>query len=569
VFATTLTRTITGEGSLTQGTYTGAPATFANLNSDDADVTYISIPSGEYHDWDFDSFVTSTNINSVTVYIKSKSGGDSWYQIYCRIGGTNYNVTNGKLTPGDYATYSGALTANPATGTAWTQATLNAATFGIYTPGGTDHRCTYMYIVVDYTLAAPSVTTTAATTITSTSAYLNGNVTNDGGTAIDERAFVWDTVSRANPGNVDHAATAYANNWAEAAVVIGTYTHQITPLTLDTTYYFRAGAHNVQGWTYGDELSFTTLGNPSITTTAATNINATAARLNALVNDDGGQASDVRFGYDVVTRATVAACANQTPWVNDTYLTGNTPYADITGLNVGTTYFFRVEIKNDVSTQQSSNELTFTTESGVYAPTNFQAIPNSTEVSLAWTKGSGSTKTKIQYKTGTFPTSSTDGTTAYNDTSSSYQLPSLTPGTTYYFRAYGVSGTLTSTTNITAFCTTLAAVATTSFTAPTTPSGWFSPPNYTVMNKLPIYGMVNWWGDTFGIPRATTWFLLMMFISVIIGVVTYRISNKLPIAMGMTELVIIMFAISGVISVWLTFPMALVTMIAWAVGERV
>jgi len=82
--------------------------------------------------------------------------------------------------------------------------------------------------------------------------------------------------------------------------------------------------------------------------------------------------------------------------------------------------------------------------------TNFAATAADGTVNLTWTNPTDSDflKTKILYKTGSYPTSSTDGTVAYEGSGSSDGNTGLTNGTAYYFRAftYDATGNTNSTT---------------------------------------------------------------------------------------------------------------------------
>ena len=96
-----------------------------------------------------------------------------------------------------------------------------------------------------FTTLTPTVTTYPASYITRTSATLKGS-TNFTATI---RGFEWGKQS----GN-------YTDSWTESdSFPAGSYTHTITNLDPDTTYYFRAKAYNPSlGWVYGREQSFTT-----------------------------------------------------------------------------------------------------------------------------------------------------------------------------------------------------------------------------------------------------------------------------------------------------------------------
>jgi len=95
------------------------------------------------------------------------------------------------------------------------------------------------------TIAAPSVTTNAATLVEETTATLNGNVTSDGGAAVTERGFYCD--KNADP------ITKYV-----VTGTTGAYIEDLTGLDNGDKYYFKAFATNSEATSYGDILDFTT-----------------------------------------------------------------------------------------------------------------------------------------------------------------------------------------------------------------------------------------------------------------------------------------------------------------------
>jgi uncharacterized repeat protein (TIGR02543 family) len=98
--------------------------------------------------------------------------------------------------------------------------------------------------------STPNVTSSAATSITSISATLNGSITFDGNDAIIERGFVWSTST--NP--------TIASNLGRIVSTSGSpFNSTITGLNSSTTYHFRAYATNSVGTSYGLNLTFTTL----------------------------------------------------------------------------------------------------------------------------------------------------------------------------------------------------------------------------------------------------------------------------------------------------------------------
>ena len=95
--------------------------------------------------------------------------------------------------------------------------------------------------------------TTAATSITSTTAISGGNITSDGGSPITARGVVWSTTS---------SPTIALTTKTTDAGTTGTFTSNLTGLTGGTLYYVRAYATNAANTVYGDQISFTTLTPP-------------------------------------------------------------------------------------------------------------------------------------------------------------------------------------------------------------------------------------------------------------------------------------------------------------------
>lgn len=586
-FAATQILTVQSEGHYQTGAYTGGFLDFRNLWVDDGNTEYIAFPNGysdnsSFHTYDMSVMPPGNNgINSVTLYVKARSvSEDVKLKPVCRILSVDYLGTEWSFTTLNYELNSYTWTLNPSTGTAWTAAAINSAEFGFNRPALYESRVTFMYVIVDYeSQGVLTVETNAATSVTENCTMLNGEVTDDGGRPIDTRGFVWDTTSRADPGTAIPTLSGYSDNWTEGAGA-GNYgenpfTDNVTTLATGTIYYYRACARNdIGGWEYGDEETFTTLGNPSISTVAATYIASTSARLNALVNSDNGQACDVRFAYDIAPHFCIFGAyplANITTWVENTYLKGQTPYVDITGLTPGTPYHFCVQIRNDVTTT-SGGELTFTTSTGVNKPTDFKAVPTANEVSLSWVKGAGSTETLIRCKLGAYPTSTTDGSLVYLGSETATLHSDLLPGITYYYMAWGKSGTSGYTAdNATLMATTLAGSSTEGmFGAVSTPDWWFAAPDYTRMNQFPLYGLVNMFADSYQIPRSTFWFLLAMVLSISAGAGVYMMNSsfKAPIAFTAEAGFMAIGTVMGLIPGWIVFAFVIFAIATLVVGTR-
>jgi uncharacterized protein (TIGR02145 family) len=105
---------------------------------------------------------------------------------------------------------------------------------------------------ITYTINNPgnlaTITTTAVSNITGTTAVSGGNITNNGGSLVTQRGVCYST--SANPTT--------ANSTIISGSGIGSFTSNLTGLTSNTTYYVRAYAINSAGTAYGNQVSFTT-----------------------------------------------------------------------------------------------------------------------------------------------------------------------------------------------------------------------------------------------------------------------------------------------------------------------
>jgi hypothetical protein len=104
----------------------------------------------------------------------------------------------------------------------------------------------------EFIATIPTVTTQSASSVTATSAVLNGNITDTGGASPTVRGFAWGT--NANLSGGDTATTT-----ENGTFTTGAFTGNPGTLTCNTTYYSRAYATNSAGTSYGAiSSSFTT-----------------------------------------------------------------------------------------------------------------------------------------------------------------------------------------------------------------------------------------------------------------------------------------------------------------------
>jgi hypothetical protein len=99
----------------------------------------------------------------------------------------------------------------------------------------------------------PTLTTTSISTFDATSATMGGNISDDGGAAIDERGVVYSSTDT-TPEINETGVTKNTNGSGT-----GNFSESIWGLSPNTTYYVQAYATNSAGTSYGGVQSFTTL----------------------------------------------------------------------------------------------------------------------------------------------------------------------------------------------------------------------------------------------------------------------------------------------------------------------
>jgi hypothetical protein len=193
----------------------------------------------------------------------------------------------------------------------------------------------------------PSVTTSAVSNITATTATGGGNVTSDGGTPVTARGVCWDT--SANP--------AVGPNCTSDGTGTGIFTSSITDLTASTLYHIRAYATNSLGTGYGDDFTFTTtaLAVPTVTTTDVTNVTDTTATGGGNVTSDGGTPVTARgVCWDTSPNPVVGPNCTSDGTGTGSFI------SSIADLTANTQYFVRAYATNSTGTGYG-NDVTFTT----------------------------------------------------------------------------------------------------------------------------------------------------------------------------------------------------------------
>ncbi|MCU7551408.1 hypothetical protein OCK74_19960 [Chitinophagaceae bacterium LB-8] len=203
---------------------------------------------------------------------------------------------------------------------------------------------------IQFTTSAsvPVVTgTSAAYSITGTSAYSGGSMSSDGGSPVTAKGVCWST--SINP--------TISNTKTNEGAGVGGFASYMSGLSPNTTYYVRAYATNAYGTVYGAQIQFTTTASVPVisATTTVTSITRISASSGGTISSDGGSA---------VTAKGVCWSTAPNPTTSNTKTsngTGTGSYASsLTGLSPNTTYYVRAYATNAYGTVYGS-QLQFTT----------------------------------------------------------------------------------------------------------------------------------------------------------------------------------------------------------------
>ena len=280
--------------------------------------------------------------------------------------------TNGSTSNMGYQCFFGSSTSvstSQGTGYIPFYITYNDATTHVYNYSyctcdfGSSVRC--VREISDTMAYVPDVNTDSVYSVTTNSATCGGMVYSDGGASVTARGVCWSTSP--HPTIFDSHTTDGTG--------MGSFTSMLTGLTPGTTYYVRTYATNSAGTAYGEEVSFRTLGLPTVTTSSVSQMTLNTAICGGHVTSDGG-----------IPITAQGVCWNTTgmPTIADNHTSENlvmdsNGYVNFTStlmdLATATTYYVRAYAANDAGTAYG-NEVSFRTLSVISAngyATGFEA----------------------------------------------------------------------------------------------------------------------------------------------------------------------------------------------------
>ncbi len=285
-----------------------------------------------------------------------------------------------------------------------------------------------------------TLSTNAVTAITDNSATSGGNITADGGSAVLIRGICWSTT----PG------PTIADTKTSDGSGIGSFVSNITGLTLGATYYVRAYTINSTAISYGNEVSFTTIG--VIPTLAAT---PAASAIGPRTAISGGNVTTT--GGSAISERGICYATTTGPTTTDLKITDPSPglgsfVSNLTGLSASTTYYVRSYAINASGTAYGT-EISFTTLAPIAPVLAATTAPSAITLTSATSGGNvtsdgGSliTERGVCYGITTGPTTAglkiADGAPGTGSFVSN--LSGLLAGTVYYVRAYAINSIGTS-----------------------------------------------------------------------------------------------------------------------------
>jgi hypothetical protein len=283
------------------------------------------------------------------------------------------------------------------------------------------------------TSSAPQVVTGSASSLTATSATLNGTVNPS------SRATTWYFEYGTSTSYGSRTSAKDAGSGTSPVSVVA----QVTGLKSGATYHFRLIASSDAGTARGSDQTFVPAASPTVTTKSASSIRDTTATLNGSVNPLG-QSTSAYFEYGTSTSyGAKSAVKNVGSGKSSTNVA-----VGVTGLTPGTTYHFRIAATNATGTTTGADQ-TFTTTGppGVNAG-GATALTSSTATLTGSVDSRGHTTTwYFQYGTTTAyglktPTRSQGGSVGARAVSEA--VGGLNAGTVYHFRLVATNSSGTS-----------------------------------------------------------------------------------------------------------------------------
>jgi uncharacterized protein (TIGR02145 family) len=285
------------------------------------------------------------------------------------------------------------------------------------------------------TLTPPTVSTATIANVAAITATAGGSVTSSGSSSVTARGVCYATTQ--NPTTANQCVTSGSGT--------GSFTVNLTSLNASTLYYVRAYATNSAGTSYGNQVTFTTLTLPIVSTASISNVTSISATANGNVTSAGSLS---------VTARGVCYSTNQNPTTSNQCVASGSGIgsfsANISGLSANTLYYVRAYAANLLGTTYG-NQLSFTTLASVapsVATSSISNIGSTTATASGNVTNSGSsavTARGVCYSTLANPSLLNSCVSAGSGAGSfMVNLTGLSSNVFYYLRAYATNSAGTS-----------------------------------------------------------------------------------------------------------------------------
>ena len=310
----------------------------------------------------------------------------------------------------------------------------------------------------DYGKLQNAVKTIEFSNVAQTTVDVSGNVITDNGASLTARGICYGT---SNNPTISGLKKVYNT------ATLGIYTCNLDNLSPSTTYYARAYATNSYGTAYGASVTFTTLQAtvPIISSTTAANlITATTASTGGIITNSGASNVTSR-GVCYSSTATIPTITG-TKTIDGTGI--GTFISSLTGLTANTTYYIRAYATNGIGTAYGDVKSFSTTTATIPAgltTTTASVVTQTTASSGGNINNDGgatiSSRGVCYSNTTSSPTIANTKTINGSGVGSFLSsLTTLSPGTTYYVRAYATNSVGTAYGNVISFTTVSATIPT-------------------------------------------------------------------------------------------------------------
>lgn len=290
---------------------------------------------------------------------------------------------------------------------------------------------------------APDATTTSVSEITSTTAVVDINITDDNGYSITERGVVYSKYNSVSTPEV--GVSGCSKETASGTAKTGKTTVTLTGLTPGEKYAVRAYARNSKGYGYGSVRTFTTEDyddKPTVLTETVTRVSDTEVDVQIYITSSGeASISESGVVYSRTSSLPTISSSSTSKKSSGKTSTGRTTVS-LTGLTSGSSYYVRAYATNKYGTAYGAVKQVDEDGDGDVTTNSVTDITGSSATVGGYVSSSVNsdvTERGVVYsKTSTSPTTSDNRIKSDKTTYGSYSmtLSGLDANTKYYVRAY-------------------------------------------------------------------------------------------------------------------------------------